>query len=1755
MKRKNYGNLAIENATALNTELITADDIISARTVNRPVINILENQETNYNLIQTLLKTIYGNTNGIVPDMYESFAPECFEVGSFKNNTSKYFLRIPTGFLFLKKQLEENLTNNNSNPFLKPGDYNYRDNLKKEQFSQDTFNSFLIENKPEINIAERQLADFIGLDLTDLTNDIKIYQDLIPMAIKVAIVNEDGYTKYDASGSPMYVTDSNSNVVYLAEEGKGNLKIRYGENTDAEITDTIYNTTYNSVTNSETPKLNNETIRQSVVFRDNIKTVDVGEGNGEYTSDISKAKILKDANGNYKYKTGYYLHAVRATSGSDEDVYIPNIKKNTHWEVFLPAIYFGAENVNLKITLENNGEELESFETDIAGDIDIISANNTVFNLISTNSRYLKANKIQKDKESSPVNGNSLEFISDNSYYNTSKLTISYTAYYSDNSVNRDYFVDYITNQPINQISPKTAENQKYYENIFELTNGFLGYFNSSLSNNTQNIYNYLNLETILQISNAGNYYLYYDFNNNADNNINSKYDKTGRFFITQVENNNDNYFKLFEITIKKNTILPYNLIVSDVKSYIDVLDRRLLSTKRAELNSLLSTTRTELNNYVHIKDDDGNREFEITEKFSNSNNEQTRLTSPITRIVDKKDTLSNSSEIADDWVDTYNGDTPSDFYEKPYEVLDTTKSSSDNNFRRYIYNRDSNNKGIIVNKNKGIRIFNNDSEELSEKYSYSKFKPIEIVSKLGNINVINTDNDDGRINLINLKDSFKNIIDFKGKTRIRSKNNDQLVIRKIGTVNDISNKANIKFVLGNSFSKDDEDNVGNNLVLGNISYNSGTTGSSSDNVVENNRILTVQLANKNTLRDAFKIRNTSNGTEDKITFSSYANIVPANKKAILGFPKQSRSYTNGEYKSEALSDVSAFVNENGTSKEFIENEDRWLAAFIYKGYFGKIVLADRESDVINDDARNGALNAGNSNIFNISSIYINNKNDGTNKNSGTINFDNDLTENTIYSRFKENSYKGISLILNRELQKNPNTDTESEDEKNFCVLSATNLGTEIAKNLYLRRQAFINNHKNSSAWDNSSLVVKGQSVTNTLVIGGIDADFLSENTIDNTSATTITRDKSDSYKKYNTEFFASKPVKNAAGNYVDDYKDDCLYTLFNNGRSLFNGDITLDENKKFTENTTFNKAVKIKNYNYANCRYNERNDNTSCSSTDERYVDRSGLVNNSYDNDSTKLARNNVSLDVLSGRILFGSDTLENEEDSSDLFLYGTQWIKRRLEIGTDVSSLLNSTMSDTISIIEENDNRNSKVSPSFYIKGASQFNGDVVFGAPIEKEENITYLTNKKPQNVGSKIIFWGKNKNSLSDNWNSDFDFHGKTWFDNKVRIGIFGSDHRKDDSFGTEQGSLEIIGNSDSKSLSLYGKFIFQKTGASEISGKSLKITEKISDNKTSSININKDDVSSIILEANDTSGTDANSTITLKTKTSSKESKIVLSNGSDGDKITLSSSNVEITGSSTVKLNNIFEISGSSKNNGVLNTEGAFTHDGNLTVNDDATIKNNLKVNKSAKIKENLYAENIKAAKIEAEELKVSGNLAKSLFDKLYPIGSIYITTQKGFDPNTKFGGTWKKIENRFLWCSDTSKTGGSTGGNSTFTIGTNNLPDHTHNLTDLSGTIGGGGEHSHGLSLNNGSIAGYENNTVMRSNGNQGWQSMSASFTGGSHTHTLTNLTGKISKSGGVPTPDPISLMPPYYAVFAWEKTGNSSDTDTFDVFNDEDTL
>lgn len=118
---------------------------------------------------------------------------------------------------------------------------------------------------------------------------------------------------------------------------------------------------------------------------------------------------------------------------------------------------------------------------------------------------------------------------------------------------------------------------------------------------------------------------------------------------------------------------------------------------------------------------------------------------------------------------------------------------------------------------------------------------------------------------------------------------------------------------------------------------------------------------------------------------------------------------------------------------------------------------------------------------------------------------------------------------------------------------------------------------------------------------------------------------------------------------------------------------------------------------------------------------------------------------------------------------------------------------------------------------------------------------------------------------------------------------------------------------------------------------------------------------------------------------------------------------------------------------------------------------------------------------------------------VYPVGAIYISTVN-INPGTLFGGTWERIEDTFLLASGSTYGAGTTGGEATHTLTVNEMPAHQHRLT----IEGGGSMHASGVRWTTGSNLRQYAGDMIES-------------TGGGQAH---------------------NNMPPYLAVFVWERIG-----------------
>lgn len=135
-----------------------------------------------------------------------------------------------------------------------------------------------------------------------------------------------------------------------------------------------------------------------------------------------------------------------------------------------------------------------------------------------------------------------------------------------------------------------------------------------------------------------------------------------------------------------------------------------------------------------------------------------------------------------------------------------------------------------------------------------------------------------------------------------------------------------------------------------------------------------------------------------------------------------------------------------------------------------------------------------------------------------------------------------------------------------------------------------------------------------------------------------------------------------------------------------------------------------------------------------------------------------------------------------------------------------------------------------------------------------------------------------------------------------------------------------------------------------------------------------------------------------------------------------------------------------------------------------------------------------------------------IWKECYPVGSIYLSVNST-DPSTLFGGSWERIQDRFLLASGNSYGAGSTGGSAKAT-----LPSHTH-------TVGSGGFQIWGAKAGTGSTE----------PGNQisGNDKLYAAVKGNS-TSNYKWLDSVDSK--GVRDVSQAN-MPPYLAVYVWKRT------------------
>lgn len=146
------------------------------------------------------------------------------------------------------------------------------------------------------------------------------------------------------------------------------------------------------------------------------------------------------------------------------------------------------------------------------------------------------------------------------------------------------------------------------------------------------------------------------------------------------------------------------------------------------------------------------------------------------------------------------------------------------------------------------------------------------------------------------------------------------------------------------------------------------------------------------------------------------------------------------------------------------------------------------------------------------------------------------------------------------------------------------------------------------------------------------------------------------------------------------------------------------------------------------------------------------------------------------------------------------------------------------------------------------------------------------------------------------------------------------------------------------------------------------------------------------------------------------------------------------------------------------------------------------------------------------------SVIRSVLDFFYPVGTIYMTEDKNFNPSTRWGGTWVLIKDRMIIGAGNSYAVKSTGGNSSHSHSTqghalsiNEMPSHNHaTQTNTSVYPSGGGGDSKAVVPYKVGTGQTGRVTIVENTGSSQ-----------SHSHGDTGWS---------------SSIPPYYAAYIWRR-------------------
>lgn len=94
---------------------------------------------------------------------------------------------------------------------------------------------------------------------------------------------------------------------------------------------------------------------------------------------------------------------------------------------------------------------------------------------------------------------------------------------------------------------------------------------------------------------------------------------------------------------------------------------------------------------------------------------------------------------------------------------------------------------------------------------------------------------------------------------------------------------------------------------------------------------------------------------------------------------------------------------------------------------------------------------------------------------------------------------------------------------------------------------------------------------------------------------------------------------------------------------------------------------------------------------------------------------------------------------------------------------------------------------------------------------------------------------------------------------------------------------------------------------------------------------------------------------------------------------------------------------------------------------------------------NCNADSTGGTKLSLDVDSIMGAIKDQLYKKVYPVGSVYMTSDDNFNPEAVFGGTWHHVTDD-VYLKAVMSGGGSTGGSTDHVITSSNLPPHVHGM-------------------------------------------------------------------------------------------------------------